>query len=68
VESGKRKVARLKAGMTRIIESASSSRVDYIAFIDKDTFEPLSTIRDGKTLIALAVFIGKTRLIDNAVV
>lgn len=46
------------------IESAS---IDYIEIVDPDTMEPLSFISD-RALIAIAVKIGKTRLIDNIVV
>ncbi|MZQ76099.1 MAG: pantoate--beta-alanine ligase [Peptoclostridium sp.] len=45
------------------IESAS---IDYIEIVDPDTMEPLSFISD-RALIAIAVKIGKTRLIDNIV-
>lgn len=45
------------------IESAS---IDYIEIVDPDTMEPLSLI-SGRALIAIAVKIGKTRLIDNIV-
>lgn len=45
------------------IESAS---IDYIEIVDPDTMEPLSLISD-RALIAIAVKIGKTRLIDNIV-
>ncbi|KPL14597.1 pantoate--beta-alanine ligase [candidate division WOR_3 bacterium SM1_77] len=38
--------------------------IDYIALVDKSTLEPVSKLRKG-TLIALAVFFGRTRLIDN---
>jgi pantoate--beta-alanine ligase len=39
-------------------------RVDYIALVDKNTLQPVKKLRKG-TLAALAVFFGKTRLIDN---
>jgi pantoate--beta-alanine ligase len=40
--------------------------IDYIALVDKSTLEPVSKLRKG-TLIALAVFFGRTRLIDNTI-
>jgi pantoate--beta-alanine ligase len=43
------------------------SRIDYVEIADPDTLEPLNIIKK-RALIALAVFFGKTRLIDNAVV
>jgi pantoate--beta-alanine ligase len=47
------------------IEAEPDARVDYIEFFDRDTLEPRRTVRPG-THMALAVFVGKTRLIDNA--
>jgi pantoate--beta-alanine ligase len=42
------------------------ARVDYISIVDTRDLEPLETLADDATvLIALAVFVGKTRLIDN---
>lgn len=44
------------------------TKIDYISCMDADTIEPLTIYKLKKTLFALAVFIGKTRLIDNMVV
>ncbi len=52
------------AQMRRIIEDAGPARIDYISIVDADTLQPLETLRPP-LLIALAVHIGKTRLIDN---
>jgi len=68
VNGGASRVEGLVRGMQQIIAAAPAARIDYIAFVDKDTFEPLKVIRKGKTLVALAVFVGKTRLIDNETV
>jgi pantoate--beta-alanine ligase len=57
--------ARLKAGLKRFIERAPAARLDYVEFFDPDTLVPAPTVARG-TQMALAVFIGKTRLIDNA--
>lgn len=43
-----------------------SGKIDYVQTIDKDTLNPVKKLRKG-TLIALAVYFGKTRLIDNIV-
>lgn len=51
-----------------IIKSISQSKygkLDYVEFVSRSTLEPLKEIKKGDTLIALAVFYGKTRLIDN---
>jgi pantoate--beta-alanine ligase len=41
-------------------------KIDYIALVEKNTLEPVSRLKKG-TLVALAVFFGRTRLIDNIV-
>ena len=56
---------RLAAQLTRQIAQHPEARVDYLAFFDPDTLTPAKIVRPG-THMALAVFIGKTRLIDNA--
>lgn len=68
----------VKAGITSIdqllkiisaeINSESLARIDYVACMDAETIQPLKNYEKQKTLFAVAVFIGKTRLIDNIVV
>ena len=55
----------LKSRLKQIIEREPAARVDYIEFFEPETLEPQTRIAHG-THMALAVFIGKTRLIDNA--
>lgn len=57
--------ARLKAELKRFIEREPEARVDYVEFFEPDTLVPVSKVTRG-THMALAVFVGKTRLIDNA--
>jgi pantoate--beta-alanine ligase len=54
----------LKQTLQRQIEREPSAKVDYIEFFDPATLVPVETVQRG-THMALAVFIGKTRLIDN---
>jgi pantoate--beta-alanine ligase len=61
-----KKVDIIITAMSKIIKSVDSSRIDYIEIVDYDNLEPVEMI-EGKVLIAIAVYIGKTRLIDNAV-
>ncbi len=56
---------RLTAQLTQQITEHPDARIDYLAFFDRETLAPATTVRRG-TQMALAVFIGKTRLIDNA--
>ena len=57
--------ARLKAELKRFIERQPDARVDYIEFFHPETLQSVGKVGPGIHL-ALAVFVGKTRLIDNA--
>jgi pantoate--beta-alanine ligase len=55
----------LRSELRALIERQPAARVDYIEFFDPKTLAKVETV-DGKTRLALAVFVGSTRLIDNA--
>jgi pantoate--beta-alanine ligase len=57
--------ARLQAALKQFIEEQPDARVDYIEFFHPETLQTVRQVECGAHL-ALAVFIGKTRLIDNA--
>ncbi len=56
--------ARLKTIVKKVVASAPDARLDYVEFFDPETLQPRKQVTRG-THMALAVFIGKTRLIDN---
>ena len=56
---------RLKADLKEFITAAPLARLDYVEFFDPETLRPVSQVKRGAQM-ALAVFFGKTRLIDNA--
>jgi pantoate--beta-alanine ligase len=56
---------RLKNEVKGLVESAPAARLDYVEFFDPETLTPVRKVEPG-THMALAVFVGKTRLIDNA--
>lgn len=56
----------LKRELSALIATQPAARLDYVEFFDSETLQPASVVTRG-THLALAVFIGKTRLIDNAV-
>ena len=56
--------AKLKARVRQVIKTAPAARLDYVEFFDPDTLSPVTKVSRG-THMALAVFVGKTRLIDN---
>jgi len=56
--------ARLRSELKWLIETRPSARVDYLEFFDPRTLKPQARVSRGAHL-ALAVFVGETRLIDN---
>jgi pantoate--beta-alanine ligase len=56
--------AKLKKELHQFITAAPLGRLDYVEFFDPETLKPSKTVKRG-THMALAVFFGKTRLIDN---
>lgn len=61
---GERNAAAIQALLGRQLSAVEGLRIDYTAVVDPDTLEPLALISD-QVLLALAVFLGRTRLIDN---
>ena len=68
VQKGTRNLAALKRQLVTLIRRELLTRIDYVEVMDSETMQPLKKYRPRKTLFAVAVFIGKTRLIDNRVV
>jgi pantoate--beta-alanine ligase len=67
VAQGESSVATLRSRMRTIIEREGLAQVDYISVCDPQHFEELEEIQ-GKAMIALAVHVGKARLIDNCLI
>ncbi|MFH1848492.1 MAG: pantoate--beta-alanine ligase [Candidatus Omnitrophota bacterium] len=68
VKNGAASPARIKSVMRAMIKSRPSvTRIDYIEIVDRRGLIPVKRI-EGEALIALAVRVGKTRLIDNMIV
>jgi pantoate--beta-alanine ligase len=66
-DNGERNAASLIEAVKSAIDQEPLARIDYISVNDADTLKRLNAIEDRPALISLAVFIGKTRLIDNMV-
>jgi pantoate--beta-alanine ligase len=64
IAAGERDAAKVIGGIRAAIEAEPLARIDYVEAVDPGSLEPLAEIR-GDVLIALAVFVGSTRLIDN---
>lgn len=64
LDGGLRNVAEIRAIMTDMIEAEPLAKIDYIEIVDSESLEAVENI-EKSVLIAMAVYIGKTRLIDN---
>ena len=65
VESGTTNVAEIIRAISEFIQSHTETNIDYIAVCDPETLDDIDRI-ERPALIALAVKVGKTRLIDNS--
>jgi pantoate--beta-alanine ligase len=66
-EQGERGAVALRGVMAAAIHAEPLAKLQYVSCADYDTLEEMETVR-GKTLLSLAVYVGKTRLIDNFVI
>ena len=64
MEAGERSTATVLDAMKQLIEAEPLARIDYVEMVSWDGIKPVETV-DGPVLVAMAVYIGKTRLIDN---
>lgn len=66
VEAGERDAEKLRGKMKEVIAGEPLAQMQYVSCADYDTLEELAVVK-GKTLLSMAVMMGKTRLIDNFV-
>jgi pantoate--beta-alanine ligase len=66
LEAGERDPGKLLAAGKAILVEAPLLRIDYVELVDPDRLEPVAKAQ-GSMLLAVAVFAGSTRLIDNVV-
>lgn len=64
IASGERRAELIKDCIQKSIDTEPLAMADYIEVVSFDTIKPLKQL-EGNILVAIAVFIGKTRLIDN---
>ncbi|HKT51305.1 MAG TPA: pantoate--beta-alanine ligase [Candidatus Angelobacter sp.] len=67
LEQGEPSAEKLIAASKQIIEEEPEVRLDYFEVVDPDTLEPVTNVANG-ALIAVAAYVGTTRLIDNLLI
>ncbi|HXZ88908.1 MAG TPA: pantoate--beta-alanine ligase [Candidatus Binataceae bacterium] len=65
-QAGAREPQQLVRAARAVLESASGLRLEYVEAVDAETLKPLATI-DRPVVLAIAAYVGTTRLIDNMV-
>jgi pantoate--beta-alanine ligase len=63
-QKGERDAERIRNEMVALIKKEPLARIDYVSIADPRTLEELSQVK-GPALVSMAVYVGKTRLIDN---
>ncbi|MCR5113393.1 MAG: pantoate--beta-alanine ligase [Acholeplasmatales bacterium] len=64
VKNGERSSAKVIDIITKSLETEKLARIDYVEVVDNENIQRTDVIK-GEVLVAIAVYIGKTRLIDN---
>ncbi len=67
IEEGEQDAAAIKAKITEKLNTCPLARIDYVEVVSFDNIQPIDKI-EGAVLIAIAVYIGTTRLIDNRII
>ena len=63
-ESGEKSADAIVAAMKKHIEAEPLAKIDYVKAVDAVSVSPISEMKPP-VLVAMAVYVGKTRLIDN---
>ena len=64
MKNGERNADTIINKMSDLINKEPLAKIDYVQLVDADSIEPIAEAK-GRVLVAMAVYIGKTRLIDN---
>ena len=67
VDEGERDASKVVSIITESLQTEPLARIDYVEVVDFENIQRVETI-SGETLVAIAVYIGKTRLIDDFIV
>ncbi len=67
IAGGERQTAKLVESGMEVLKTVEGVRVDYLAIVDANTLLPVTSVETG-SLVAVAAYVGATRLIDNFLV
>ena len=65
VRAGERRAKAVQEQVAAALGEGEAFRVQYVGVVDAETMQPVEEIAPGRTLLAVAAFLGATRLIDN---
>ena len=67
IEAGERSSKKVIDEITKVLNTEPLAKVDYVSVVDNINIQPIDTIK-GEVLVAIAVYIGTTREIDNFII
>ena len=67
IEAGERSSKKVIDEITKVLNTEPLAKVDYVSVVDNENIQPIDTIK-GEVLVAIAVYIGTTREIDNFII
>ncbi len=67
IKSGRRDAYKIKLEAINRLRASPNIKVQYFEIVDEETLVPVSNVK-SKVIVAAAIFLGKTRLIDNEIV
>jgi pantoate--beta-alanine ligase len=65
-DAGERAATKLEAAGKDLLGTVPAARLDYLSLVNPDTLEPVQEVKQP-TLVAVAAWVGSTRLIDNLI-
>ena len=67
IGAGQRDAAHLIAAARHLLDSEPGVKTDYVEIVDAESLEPVTVLRN-RSLVLIAAYVGKARLIDNALI